>query len=87
MIHRRFSRVENDLLDFSNAGHSQSDESGKLAHSFEQRFRADLASYLINGGKKFESAATLIERIRRNSRKTETPAHPELSFSWAFASR
>ncbi len=76
-----------ELTDFSYVGHSPFDESGKTAMSFEQRFRADLAYYLINGGMKFESTASLIDRIRRNSRKPETILHPELSFAWAFARR
>ena len=76
-----------EFVDFSHVGHSQSDESGKTAMSFEQRFRADLAYYLINGGMKFESIASLIDRIKRNSRKAETIQNPELSFAWAFARR
>ena len=76
-----------ELQDFSYVGHSQLDESGKTSLSFEQRFRADLAYYLINGGMRFESSATLIDRMRRNSRKPETTLHPELSFAWAFAHR
>jgi hypothetical protein len=76
-----------ELVNFSYVGHNQSDESGKTAFSFEQRFRGDLAYYLINGGMKFESSASLIDRIRRNSRKPGTIQHPELSFAWAFARR
>ncbi|HET6538830.1 MAG TPA: hypothetical protein VFG46_00010 [Chryseolinea sp.] len=78
---------QKEIADFSCVGHSPFDESGKTAMSFEQRFRADLAYYLINGGMKFESTASLIERIRRNSRKPGKILHPELSFAWAFARR
>jgi hypothetical protein len=84
-FYKRYYRTE--LLDFSYVGHGTFDESGKMAVSFEQRFRADLAYYLFNGGMKFESTASLIERIKRNSRKPETIQHPELSFAWAFARR
>lgn len=83
-FYKRYYKRE---LDFSYVGHSPFDKSGKTAMSFEQRFRADLAYYLINGGMKFESTASLIERIRRNSRKPETILHPELSFAWVFARR
>ena len=75
------------VSDFSYFGHNRHDESGKTADIFEQRFRKDLASYLINGGKKFESTLTLIDRIRRNSSKHETTIHPEWSFAWSFARR
>ena len=76
-----------ESVDLSYLGHSQLDKSGKTAFSFEQRFRADLAYYLINGGMRFESIASLIDRIRRNSRKADLVLHPELSFAWAFARR
>jgi len=84
-FYKRYYKRE--LVDFSNIGHSQYDESGKTAMSFEQRFRGDLAYYLFNGGMRFESVASLLDRIRRNSRKPETSLHPELSFTWVFASR
>jgi hypothetical protein len=76
-----------EISDFSYFGHNRFDESGRSAVAFEQRFRGDLASYLIAGGTKFESPAILLDRIRRNSRKSETPERPEMSFAWAFARR
>jgi hypothetical protein len=75
------------LSDISYVGHNQLDKSGKMAMHFEYRFRTDLAAYLFNGGRKFESTASLFERLKRNSRKPEMPKHPELSFAWAFARR
>lgn len=76
-----------ELFDFSYVGHSHADQSGRMALFFEQRFRADLAYYLITGGMRFESVASLIDRIKRNSRKAEIIQHPEFSFAWAFARR
>jgi hypothetical protein len=76
-----------ELSEFNYFGHNRFDESGRYAEAFEERFRGDLASYLINGGTKFESPAILLYRIRRNSRKSELPPHLELSFAWAFARR
>lgn len=76
-----------EISDLSYFGHNRFDESGRSAVAFEDRFRGDLASYLIAGGTKFESPAVLLDRIRRNSRKSELPPHLELSFAWAFARR
>lgn len=84
-FYRRYYTRES--VDLSHMGHNQLDKSGKAAWSFEQRFRGDLAYYLINGGMRFESIPSLIDRIRRNSRKAHTLLHPELSFAWAFAQR
>jgi hypothetical protein len=52
-------------------GHSWNDQSGKLAHIFEKRFREDEKIYLESGGEKLESPNSLLNRFRKNTRSLE----------------
>jgi len=70
---RHYERLSSD---FRHVGHNKYDQSGKTAVAFEKRFLEDQYDFLRNGGEKLESALSILQRIKRNYRKSDYVSLP-----------